>query len=209
MKLYYSPLVCSLATHIALKEVEVTPELIKVDIKTKKVEDGSDFYEVNPLGTVPVLFDNGKKFSESIALLHYAAYLKPEVGLVPPAGSMEFIDVLNLTSFIATEIHKKAPALIAGERSGPFGEYMKQKLIQSFAHMDSILENQEWLSLSGYSIADIYLFVVINWFSANWNTLAFNLPVDLSNFKNIRKFHNRMMQKDSVKQALAEEGISY
>ena len=208
MKLYYCPLVCSLATHIALKEVGVTPELIKVDIKTHKIEDGSDFYEVNPLGSVPVLIDNGKKLSESIALLYYAAYLKPEVGLVPPAGSMESVDVLKLTSFIATEIHKNTPALLVGERAGPFGEYLKQKLSKVFAYLNSILENQEWLSQSGYSIADIYLFVVINWFTANWNTLAFNLPVELSNFKNIQSFHNRMMQRDSVKQALAEEGIS-
>src|SRR5262249_24727275 len=41
MKLYYTPGACSLAPHIALREAGATFDLVKVDLATKKAEDGS------------------------------------------------------------------------------------------------------------------------------------------------------------------------
>jgi glutathione S-transferase len=43
MKLYYSPLACSLAPHIIALEAGYQIELIKVDIPNKKTEQGDDF----------------------------------------------------------------------------------------------------------------------------------------------------------------------
>ncbi len=56
MDLYFSPLACSLATRIALYEAGAEANYLEVDPKTKVVQnDGSDFYQVNPLGLVPTL----------------------------------------------------------------------------------------------------------------------------------------------------------
>lgn len=38
MKLYYSPGACSLSPHIALLEADLPHELVKVDIRAKKLE---------------------------------------------------------------------------------------------------------------------------------------------------------------------------
>ena len=43
MKLYYSPLACSLADHIALLEAGVPFEREAVDLKTKHTASGADF----------------------------------------------------------------------------------------------------------------------------------------------------------------------
>src|SRR5260370_623039 len=56
MDLYFSPLACSLATRIALYEAGAAANYLEVDPKTKLVQnDGSDFFQLNPLGLVPTL----------------------------------------------------------------------------------------------------------------------------------------------------------
>jgi glutathione S-transferase len=50
MKLYYSPGACSLSPHIALKEAGLPFDLVRVDLKAKKLEDGGDYLAVNPKG---------------------------------------------------------------------------------------------------------------------------------------------------------------
>ena len=60
MKLYFSPGACSLSPHIVAQELGIPLTLAKVDIGTKKVADGSDFWAINPKGYVPALgLDNG------------------------------------------------------------------------------------------------------------------------------------------------------
>lgn len=53
MKLYYSPGACSLAPHIALAEAALPYTAVKVDLRKHVLEDGADFYAINPKGYVP------------------------------------------------------------------------------------------------------------------------------------------------------------
>ena len=46
---------CSLSPHIALLEAGLPYDLIKVDLKAKKLENGDDYLAVNPKGQVPAL----------------------------------------------------------------------------------------------------------------------------------------------------------
>ncbi|MFZ4878389.1 hypothetical protein ACL9RI_25165 [Janthinobacterium sp. Mn2066] len=55
MKLYYSPGDCSLSPHIMAREAEVACELVRVKLQDHTLDDGSDFYAINPLGYVPYL----------------------------------------------------------------------------------------------------------------------------------------------------------
>src|SRR5690606_5854745 len=90
MKLYYSPGACSLASHIVAREAGVALDLAKVDLRSKKVEDGSDFLQVNPKGYVPALqLDDGQVLTENPAILQYLADRNPEAGLAPAAGTLD------------------------------------------------------------------------------------------------------------------------
>jgi glutathione S-transferase len=74
MKLYYSPGACSLSPHIALREAELSFELVRVDLKTKVTESGEDFRKVNPDGYVPCLvLDDGRTLTEGPAIVQYVA----------------------------------------------------------------------------------------------------------------------------------------
>jgi glutathione S-transferase len=78
MKLYFSPGACSLAPHIALHEIGVPFDGLKVDLKAHKVADGTDYYSVNPKGYVPLLeLDSGERLTEAAVILQYIADRKP------------------------------------------------------------------------------------------------------------------------------------
>ncbi len=79
MKLYYIPGACSLSPHIVLNELGLEANLVKVDYKTHKTEDGRDFREISPFGYVPLLeLDDGTALREGPAIVQYLADLKPE-----------------------------------------------------------------------------------------------------------------------------------
>jgi glutathione S-transferase len=65
MKLYLAPGACSLADHIALHEAGLAFEPVRVDLRTRRTEDGQDFDQVNPKGYVPALvLDDGQLLTE-------------------------------------------------------------------------------------------------------------------------------------------------
>ena len=90
MKLYYSPGVCSLASHIVLNESGFPFERVRVDIKKHELDDSSDYYTINPRGYVPLLeLDDGQRLSEGQVIMQYVADLVPEKKLAPSWGTME------------------------------------------------------------------------------------------------------------------------
>jgi glutathione S-transferase len=100
MKLFYSPLACSMATRIALEELGRSAEYIPIDHTTRRAPDGS---EIHPLGMVPVLHtDDGRVLTENSAILQYVA---AGTDLVPhdpwPRAELQ-----RWLSFIGTELHK-------------------------------------------------------------------------------------------------------
>ena len=90
MKLYYSPGACSLSPHIVLRESGLKFESVLASTKTHKLQDGTDYYTINPKGYVPVLeLDNGERLTEGPAIVQYLADQKPATKLAPPAGTTD------------------------------------------------------------------------------------------------------------------------
>ena len=87
MKLYYSPGACSLSPHIVLRESGLAFEPVLASTKTHKLQDGTDFYTINPLGYVPLLeLDDGTRLREGPAIVQYIADQVPGKQLAPAAG---------------------------------------------------------------------------------------------------------------------------
>src|SRR5215510_4945092 len=108
MKLYYAPGACSLSPHIVAREARLPLDLVRVDTRTHRVEDGRDYYEVNPRGYVPVLeMDDGALLREGSAIVQYLADTAPAANLIPAAGTMERLRAQEWLNFIATEFHKQ------------------------------------------------------------------------------------------------------
>src|ERR1700720_129135 len=87
MKLYYSPGACSLSPHIALLEAGLPYDLVKVDLRAKKLEDGDDYLAVNPKGQVPALrLDSGELVTEGPVIVQMIAD-RAGKGLAPARDS--------------------------------------------------------------------------------------------------------------------------
>ncbi|WP_437995516.1 glutathione binding-like protein [Sorangium sp. So ce185] len=197
MKLYFSPLACSLATRIALYEAGAEASFVEVDPKTKRTEDGADFRAVHPLGLVPALeIEGGEILTENAAILQLVADRSPEAGLAPrdPLGRARLQQWL---CFIGTELHKAvyvplldkaAPAEVKG--------YALAKADARLGWVAGRLEGREFL-LDRFSVADAYLFAVLNWSSVT--------PVDLNAWPALRAYQARLRARPSVARAFDEE----
>lgn len=107
MKLYYSPGACSLSPHIVLHEAGLAYEPVLASTKTHKLQDGTDYYGINPLGYVPFLvLDDGDTLHEGPAIVQYLADLVPEKKLAPANGTMARYHLQEWLNFIGTELHK-------------------------------------------------------------------------------------------------------
>lgn len=201
MQLYFSPLACSVATRIALYEAGATAEFTEVDLKTKRLPDGSDFHAVNPLGQVPVLrTDDGDLLTENAAVLQYVAESYPDAHLLPPPGLLR-TRVQEWLSFISTELHKGVFLPLLDDRS-PSGakEYALHKAVARLQHLDRYLAGREYL-LDRFTLADAYLVAVLNWTVVT--------PIELSNYPNVHQYHQRLSARPSVARATAEERALY
>jgi glutathione S-transferase len=201
MDLYFSPLACSMATRIALYEAGADARFIQVDGKTKRTREGSDYLAINPLGLVPALrTDEGEVLTENAAILQYVAGRFPDAGLAPPAG-MERARLQQWLSFIGTELHKAffVPQL---DRKAPDAvkTYALEKGESRVAYLDKYLAGRDYL-LERFSIADAYLFTVLNWSIAT--------PVDLARWPAVKGYYTRMRERPSIAKALAEERALY
>ena len=88
MKLYYTPGACSLSPHIALLEAGLPYDLVKVDLRAKKLENGDDFLKVNPKGQVPVLaLDSGELVTEGPVIIQMIADKAAGKNLAPARDS--------------------------------------------------------------------------------------------------------------------------
>ena len=90
MKLYYSPGACSLSPHIALHEAGLAHTPVLASTKSHQLQDGTDYYGINPLGYVPLLeLDDGTRLREGPAIVQYIADQVPDKKLAPAHGTME------------------------------------------------------------------------------------------------------------------------
>ena len=73
MKLYFAPGACSLAVHIALRDVGANFDAVSVDLARSVTADGTDYRTISPRGYVPLLqLDDGSRHTEAAALLREA-----------------------------------------------------------------------------------------------------------------------------------------
>jgi glutathione S-transferase len=201
MDLYFSPLACSMASRIAFYEADVPACFIEVDPKTKRTLDGADFFTVNPLGLVPVIrTDGGEVLTENAAILQYIADQFPAAGLAPPGG-MARSRLQQWLCFVGTELHK---ALFAPLFDPKMPEEAKARTLEKgesrLAYLDRYLAGREFL-LDRFSVADAYLFTVLNWNIAT--------PVDLKKWPAVAAYYTRLKQRPSIARALAEEHKLY
>jgi glutathione S-transferase len=201
MNLYFSPLACSLATRIAVYEAGADAQFTSVDTRAKRVEDGSDFFAINPMGQVPALrTDEGFVLTENTAVLQYVADRFPAAQLAPQTAP-ERAQLQQWLGFIGTELHKalfvplldpKAPADVKA--------YAREKAALRLGILQDHLATREFL-LDRFTVADAYLVTVLNWGQYS--------GIDLAQWPAVRDYYQRMLTRPVIAKAIGEEFALY
>jgi glutathione S-transferase len=194
MKLFYSPGACSMACRISLHEAGIAAEFERVDLKSKTTEDGADFLAINPKGYVPMLvLDDGQPVTEIDAVLDYLAGIAPRLGVDGPLGRTRLLEML---SYLSSELHVAFKPFWHG-----VNETQKTAAAQAVGKRLDFLDGAmrgDFLFGESFTVSDAYLFVMLRW--AN----GFGLPLP----PGLAGFFDRIAGRDTVRRALAEEGLA-
>ena len=200
MKIYYSGASCSLACMIALHEAGLSYDKTKVDLQAGLTEDGTKFSTINDKGYVPYLMmDNGQGLSEGVAIMQYIADQKPAAGIAPANGTLERTRLQEWLTYINSELHKTIGGLFNPAMNAETKTQTIAAANKKLAWLSTKLDGKDYL-LGTFSIADGYLFTVLNW--CQW------VGIDLAAYPVLVAFQARVGGRAGVQAALASAGLT-
>jgi glutathione S-transferase len=200
MKLYYSPGACSLSPHIVLREAGIPVELKKVDLPNKQIDGGGDYWQVNGKGYVPAIeLPDGQVLTEGPAIVQYIADQAPQSGLAPKAGTLERYRLQEWLNFITAEFHKNFSPLFNRTAAPEWKAGVTANLQKRLAWLEKQLAGKAYLFGDQFTVADAYLFTVLNW--------ARMVNVSLTEYPTVTAFVERVRARPKVQEALKAEGL--
>jgi glutathione S-transferase len=200
MKLYYSPGACSLSPHIALLEAGLPYDLVKVDLRAKKLENGDDFLKVNPKGQVPALaLDSGELITEGPVIVQMIADSVAAKNLAPARDSAERYKLLEWLNYITAELHKNFGPMFSPVLPDETKAFFKDRVMGKFKYVDGALAGHDYLMGKHFTVADAYLFTMLCW--------ADRMKFDLSGLPTLLAYKARVAARPKVQEALTKEGL--
>lgn len=200
MKLYYSPGACSQAPHIILHEAGLPHDSAKVDIRAKKLEDGADYLQINPKGSVPALeLDDGQVLTENAVILQYIADHAGAFELLPQPGDLRRYRVLEWVNFVATELHKSFGPLFNPAAGEETKQMARDLIAKKLDFVEQQIRDEPYLLGRQFTLPDAYLFVILGWTG--------KMRIDLDRWPRLAAFRERVAQRESAREVLAFEGL--
>ncbi|WP_159339031.1 MULTISPECIES: glutathione transferase GstA [Leclercia] len=200
MKLFYKPGACSLASHITLRESGKDFTLNGVDLMQKRLENGDDFFAVNPKGQVPALqLEDGTLLTEGVAIMQYLADSVADRQLLAPAGTIARYKTIEWMNYIATELHKGFTPLFRPDTPEEYKPIVRALLEKKLQYVNASLKEDQWICGQRFTIADAYLFTVLRWARA--------VKLNMEGLSHIDAYMARMAERPAVAAALEAEGL--
>jgi len=200
MKLYFAPDTCSFSPHIVLQELGLTYDLVRVNNRTKRTSEASDFLAVNPKGYVAALaLDSGEVLTEGPVIVQYLADLKPEIGLAPANGAFARVRLQEALNLISCELHAGSSPLFNKDLPENVRAIFTERLFRRFDGVEAVLSVQDYLMGDSFTVADAYLFTVLGWMQF--------FSINLDRWPSLANYKRRVAQRPSVQAALAREAL--
>ena len=131
--------------------------------------------------------------------MQYLADQKPESGLAPKNGTLERYRVQEWLNYITSEVHKSFSPLWNPTADPAVKQFALDNLTKKFEWLNKQLTGKKYLTGDTFTIADSYLFTVLNW--TNF------LKVDLAKYPAIKDFQARVAARPKVQEAMEAEGL--
>jgi glutathione S-transferase len=205
MKLYYAPGACSLSPHIALLEAGLPYDLVKVDLRAKKLESGDDYLKVNPKGQVPALaLDSGELVTEGPVIVQMiadqAAAKNTAQNHAPGRDTAERYKLLEWLNYITTELHKNLGPMFSPVLTDDAKAFFKDRAMGKFKYLETQLAGRDYLMGKQFTVADGYLFTMLMWATDRLN-------FDLSGLPTLLAYKARVAARPKVQEAMTKEGL--
>ncbi len=198
MKLYYALGACSLSVHIALREAGLPFDLVRYDIQKAALDAPGTLREVHAKGYVPILeLDDGQRLTEAAVVLQWVADQRPELGFAPRPGTMERYRLQEWLNFCATEIHKLFWPYFHADAAAE-KPTVEPRLRRSLEYVQRALTDRPFLMASGFTVADAYLFNLVNWLRP--------AGLDVAEWPALRDYRARIAERPAVRAAMEPEG---
>lgn len=189
-KLHYSPGTISIAVAIAMNEAEVAYTPIRVDF-AQAAQTKPPYLGINPKGRVPALETDNGILTETGAILEYVAPTLVPDDPLDAARMRELMYYLAGTMHVA-HAHKMRGSRWADQQSS-FDD-MRSKVVQTMtdcaSYLEDTLEFAPFATGKAMTVADAYLFVVLNWLPAD--------GVDMAAFPKLTAFFAMIEARTSV-----------
>jgi glutathione S-transferase len=203
-KLYYAPMSCSLASHIALEQAGAKYEAEHVDFSTQ-AQRSPEYLRVNPKGRVPALVTENGTLTETIAILTFVAQSFPDAKLAP-LDAWAVARMHSFNSYLASTVHVAHAHGMRGRRWVDDDDAilrMQEKVPQNMNECFDLIERDlfqgPWVLCEDYSICDPYLFTIARWLESD--------GVDPGRFPKVLAHRDRMYTLPAVKTVLAATGL--
>ena len=203
--LYYGPGACSMASHIALEELGLKYDAVKLNL-AEGDQKKPEYLKLNPRGAVPTLVVDGETMTENVGILTYLAGGMPQKGLWPDdtwhqAKAISAMAWLSNTVHVAYRAYVR-PARYADDAAGQ--DAVKAKGKQAFhdylKEIDRLLEGRQWAVGDHFTVVDGYLLVFYRWGNRA------GLPVkELANYT---RLVDKVLSRPAVKKVMADEGVT-
>ena len=133
-------------------------------------------------------------------MLLYIADLAPEKRLAPPQGTIARYHLTEWLTFIATELHKQFWPMFVPGTPHAIESRQRGKVGDRFLYLQDVLEDRGYLLGETFSVADAYLFVMLQWCD--------KFGIDLHLFPNLDDYEFRVAQRPAVQAAMRAEGLA-
>ena len=102
-------------------------------------------------------------------------------------------------NYVATEIHKGQSAVFNPKLPDAWKEVMKEMVSARFDFLSARLKGAPYLMGGQFTIADAYLYTVLNWTTF--------LGLDLAQWPALKAYSERVASRPTVQAALKAEGL--
>lgn len=203
LTLYYCPLACSMASHVALEEAGATFEARKVNIFAGEHRKPA-YLAINPCGKVPALrFDDGRVLVESTAILAWIGTTHPGAGLLG-GDPIDRARTVATCAWLSSSVHPAFAQFAHPERFGPdpathasLRSQAKDTFWAYLREIDGMLANRPWIMGDRFTVADPYALVFYPW--------GRELGLPIAELMHLAAMKDRLLERPAARRALQRE----
>ena len=182
-----------------MREAGIPVDLKKVDLKAKQY-DGGDYKQVNGKGYVPAVETPAGVLTEAPG--DPAVHRRPEAGMPasrPSRATRRATSCRRCSTSSPPNCTRAWATFFNPAMNDGWRQAVTERLGLRFDWLAKQLEGKQYLMGDKFSVADAYLFTILNW--------APMAKFDLSKWPAITDYHKRVAARPKVQEALKAEGL--